>query len=41
MSDQIHRDAILNPQVKEIGVGYAAYSRSELGGYFTVDFGAP
>ncbi len=41
MSDPTHRDAILNPQVKEIGVGYAAYSRSELGGYFTVDFGAP
>ncbi len=41
MSDPIHRDAILNSQVKEIGVGYAAYSRSELGGYFTVDFAAP
>jgi uncharacterized protein YkwD len=41
MGDQIHRDAILNPQVKDIGIGYAAYSRSTLGGYFTVDFGAP
>lgn len=41
MGDPIHRDAILNPQVTEIGIGYAAYSRSTLGGYFTVDFGAP
>jgi uncharacterized protein YkwD len=41
MSDSIHRDAILNADVKEIGIGYAAYSRSELGGYFTVDFAAP
>ena len=41
MSNQIHRDAILNPQVKQAGVGYAAYSKSPLGGYFTVDFGAP
>ena len=41
MGDQIHRDAILNPQVTEMGMGYAAYSRSTLGGYFTVDFGAP
>lgn len=41
MSDPIHRDAILNTQVTEMGVGYAAYSRSDLGGYFTVDFGAP
>jgi len=41
MGDQIHRDAILNPLVKEMGVGYAAYSRSDLGGYFTVDFAAP
>ena len=41
MSDPIHRDAILNPQVTQVGVGYAAYSPSPLGGYFTVDFGAP
>lgn len=40
--DTSHWDnAILNPQVTEIGVGYAAYSRSDLGGYFTVDFAAP
>ena len=41
MGDQIHRDAILNTQVTQIGVGYAAYAASPLGGYFTVDFGAP
>ncbi len=41
MGDQIHRDAILNAQVTQMGVGYAAYSRSTLGGYFTVDFAAP
>jgi uncharacterized protein YkwD len=41
MSDQIHRDAILNAQVTQVGIGYAAYSKSPLGGYFTVDFAAP
>jgi uncharacterized protein YkwD len=41
MSDQIHRDAILNTQVTQVGVGYAAYAASPLGGYFTVDFAAP
>ena len=41
MSDPTHRDAILNTQVTEIGIGYAAYSRSDLVGYFTVDFAAP
>ena len=35
MNDQIHRDAILNPNTTEIGVGYANYS----GDYITVDFG--
>ena len=41
MSDLIHREAILNAQVTKVGIGYAAYSKSPLGGYFTVDFGAP
>jgi uncharacterized protein YkwD len=41
MSDQIHRDAILNAQVTQAGIGYAAYAPSPLGGNFTVDFGAP
>ena len=35
MNDQIHHDAILNPNTTEIGVGYANYS----GDYITVDFG--
>jgi uncharacterized protein YkwD len=37
MSDQTHRDAILNAQVTQVGIGYASYSNSPLGGYFTVD----
>ncbi len=41
MSDEIHKEAILNAQVKDIGVGYASYPRSDLIGYFTVDFAAP
>jgi uncharacterized protein YkwD len=41
MSDAIHRDAILNAQVTQVGIGYAAYSASPLGGYFTVDFAGP
>ncbi len=41
MSDQIHRDAILNAQVTQVGIGYASYSNSPLGGYFTVDFAGP
>ncbi len=36
MSDQIHRDAILNPKSTEIGVGYAYFS----GDYIAVDFGS-
>lgn len=41
MNDQIHREAILNAQVTQVGIGYAFYSKSPLGGYFTLDFGAP
>ena len=41
MSDPTHRDAILSTQSTEIGIGYASYTRSDLGGYFTVDFAAP
>ncbi len=41
MSDPIHQAAILNAQVTQIGVGYASYVRSDLVGYFTVDFAAP
>jgi uncharacterized protein YkwD len=39
MSDQIHRDAILNPNSTEIGVGYAYYSNGGFGDYIAVDFG--
>ena len=41
MNDQTHREAILDPQVTEVGVGYAYYSNSPLGGYFTVVSAAP
>jgi uncharacterized protein YkwD len=40
MGDQIHHDAIMNPSSTEMGIGYAYYSGSAYGGYFTVDFGA-
>jgi len=38
MNDQVHRDAILNPEVTEMGVGHASYSGRD---YFTVDFASP
>jgi uncharacterized protein YkwD len=38
MNDQIHRDAILNPEVTEMGVGHASFSGRD---YFTVDFASP
>ena len=41
MNDKIHRDAILNPNVTEMGVGYAYVSTSSFGSYYTVDFGHP
>jgi uncharacterized protein YkwD len=41
MSDQIHRDAILNPNVVEMGVGYAYVAATAHGGYYTVVFGSP
>lgn len=41
MSDQIHRDAILNPRSTEIGVGYAYFSNGAYGDYIVVDFGSP
>jgi uncharacterized protein YkwD len=40
MSDQIHRDEILNPNVIEMGVGYA-YKADTAKGYYTVDFASP
>jgi uncharacterized protein YkwD len=41
MSDQIHRDEILNPNVTEMGVGYAYVQGTSAGGYYTVDFASP
>ena len=41
MNDQIHRDAILNPNVIEMGIGYAYKADTAHGGYYTVDFGSP
>lgn len=41
MGDQIHRNEILNPNVTEIGVGYAYVPGTSAGGYYTVDFASP
>ena len=41
MNDQIHKDAILNTQVTEIGIGYAYLGSSTYGGYFAVDLASP
>jgi uncharacterized protein YkwD len=41
MNDQIHRDEILNPNVIELGVGYAYVQGTSAGGYYTVVFASP
>ena len=41
MSDQIHRNEILNSRVTEMGIGYAYNAGSSYGSYFTVDFASP
>ncbi len=41
MNDQVHRDEILNPNVTEMGVGYAYVADTANGGYYTVDFASP
>jgi len=41
MNDQLHRDEILNPNITEMGVGYAYVSGTSYGGYYTVDFATP
>ena len=41
MNDQIHRNAILNPNAVEMGVGFAYVADTAYGGYYTVDFGSP
>ncbi|NOY99434.1 MAG: hypothetical protein GXP40_09595 [Chloroflexi bacterium] len=41
MDDLPHREAILNTQITEIGIGYAYVGSSTYGGYFAVDFASP
>jgi uncharacterized protein YkwD len=41
MSDQVHRDEILNPYVTDMGVGYAWVQGTSAGGYYTVNFASP
>jgi len=38
MNSQVHRDNILTPRIKQIGVGYAFFSASTYKGYFTLNF---
>ncbi len=40
-SDATHWNAILQPDLKEIGVGYVYAANSNFGGYFTVDMASP
>jgi uncharacterized protein YkwD len=40
-NDQPHWDIVLNPSMKDIGVGYAYTAASQFGGYFTVEFASP
>ena len=40
MNEPVHREAILNPNARAMGVGYAYVSTSLYGGYYTVDFGS-
>ena len=41
LNDAVHRAAILNPKVKDVGVGYTFVPGTAYGGYYTVDFAAP
>lgn len=41
MSDQVHRNAILNPKATEMGVGYAYLAGGSYGDYFAVELGSP
>ena len=41
INDPVHRDAILNPNAVDMGVGYAYKADTAHGGYYTVDFGSP
>jgi uncharacterized protein YkwD len=41
LNDADHYPIIMSPKYTEFGAGYAHTATSALGGYFTVDFGAP
>jgi uncharacterized protein YkwD len=41
INDTIHRAAILNTKVVDIGIGYSYRAGTAYGSYITVDFGAP
>jgi len=41
MNSQGHRDNILNPDLTQIGIGYAYTSASDWGSYWTTDFASP
>jgi uncharacterized protein YkwD len=41
LNDATHRPILLSPVATDIGTGYASVDSSALGGYFTVDVGAP
>ncbi len=41
MNDQLHKDAILDTRITEVGIGYAYLGTSTYGGYFAVDFASP
>ena len=41
MSDQTHRNEILNPRYTEMGIGYAYKADTAYGSYYTVDFASP
>lgn len=38
MNSQVHRDNILNPKAKQVGVGYAFTETSRYKGYYTINF---
>ena len=41
MNSQVHRDNILSKKITQIGIGYAYFSGSKFGGYYTLDFARP
>jgi uncharacterized protein YkwD len=41
MHSTVHKDNILDPKVSQIGIGYAYDSKSDYGGYYTLDFASP